>query len=157
MTCHHLDLGGGNFAVVCTRGRRRRAPCSACGIREHERLCDFPLRGKKAGRTCSIRLCAKCAVTVSGLDYCPAHARHLPVENSAPMPPQTCLPLPEPRPPGPLRARIFDHLGDEPEYPRFSRVAREMRAGELWLWPMPKLGEPAPLSGEITEPRRPAR
>lgn len=62
--------------IVCRRGRQRRsAPCSAPNCSEpHTRLCDFPLRGSKAGRTCDAKICdghATCAGP--GKDYCPPH------------------------------------------------------------------------------------
>jgi len=75
MTCTRTDLGNGGFVVTCTRGRRRRPACDVCGVHEHTLLCDFALRGAKAGKTCSRRLCAKCAVRVGELDLCPAHAK----------------------------------------------------------------------------------
>lgn len=59
---------------------------------------------------------------------------------------------PEPR-------RTFDHLdGSEPESPRFSAVARQMRRGYLrpgcegptaWWQTMPERDEPKAVSGEI--------
>jgi len=69
-----VDLPGGGYAIVCTRGRRP-ITCSVCGKRG-DKLCDFPLTGVKAGKTCDRGLCQKCAVHVEpDIDYCPAHAR----------------------------------------------------------------------------------
>jgi hypothetical protein len=75
MTCTPVDLGNGIRAIVCSRGRRSRAPCSACSAREHELLCDHPLAGKQTGRTCSAKLCRRCATSVDGRDLCPPHAK----------------------------------------------------------------------------------
>lgn len=75
MTCKPIRLGG-ITAIVCSRGRAPRpAPCSVpnCG-KPHTRLCDFPLVGRKAGRTCSRKLCESCShPQPGGLDFCPAH------------------------------------------------------------------------------------
>ncbi|HZJ67654.1 MAG TPA: hypothetical protein VFD36_29325 [Kofleriaceae bacterium] len=52
-------------------------PCAFCGTL-CESLCDFPLRGKKAGRTCSKRICDKCKRTVGkDLDLCPIHDKYV--------------------------------------------------------------------------------
>lgn len=80
MGCEHVPLPGGGHAIACSRGRRRR-PCSVCKTRPHTKLCDFPLKGKKAGKTCSAPLCDACSVRqgndLSGdtIDFCPAHDR----------------------------------------------------------------------------------
>lgn len=78
MTCRTVDLGNGYTAIVCDRGRKP-AKCTACKERPHSRLCDFPLTGDKAGKTCSVRLCDRCAVRAvrdgKEVDYCPPHAR----------------------------------------------------------------------------------
>lgn len=72
--------------IVCRRGpRRRAAPCSVPGCSaSHERLCDFPLKGKKAGQTCDAKLCLEHATRV-GLDrdYCPPHAKLAKRESSS--------------------------------------------------------------------------
>jgi hypothetical protein len=74
--CNHVILPGGAHAIICGRGSRPR-PCSVCG-RPHSKLCDFPLRGAKAGKTCDRTLCDQCAVHQEpDLDYCPAHAKLL--------------------------------------------------------------------------------
>jgi hypothetical protein len=73
MTCRTFDLGNGVTGIACTRERRKR--CKECGA-TGDRLCDYPLRGKAAGRTCDVRLCSRCAVVVGpDRDYCPPHAR----------------------------------------------------------------------------------
>jgi hypothetical protein len=74
MTCKAIPISGG-VVIVCSRGRARRAPCSACRDREHELLCDYPLAGARAGQTCSAKLCRRCATQVDGLDLCPPHAK----------------------------------------------------------------------------------
>ena len=69
MPCHSIPGVG----IVCTRERRRR--CTECGGR-CEVLCDWKLRGKKAGRTCNRGLCLRCAANPAPDKHlCPAHAR----------------------------------------------------------------------------------
>lgn len=73
MRCERRDLGNGDFVITC---RQRRAACSSCAHREHDVLCDAPLIGKRAGKTCSRKLCRGCAIAAGpGLDYCMPHAR----------------------------------------------------------------------------------
>ena len=63
--------------IVCRRGQRRAAPCSQCST-PHTKLCDFPLTGPKAGKTCDAKLCdAHAVATGNGLDHCPPHARYV--------------------------------------------------------------------------------
>ncbi len=59
----------GGFAIVCSRGRRRKpARCSECSA-EAPFLCDGPAPG---GRTCDRPLCLRHATRVSaGRDLCP--------------------------------------------------------------------------------------
>lgn len=85
MTCTPIDLGNGNYAIVCSRGSKPRALCSACKHRTHELLCDHPLAGKLVGRTCSAKLCRKCAATVDGKDLCPPHARAHAAQGALPL------------------------------------------------------------------------
>lgn len=78
MKCDVLDLGGGATAIVCSRGHRRPKPCVQCG-KPSTKLCDFPLKGKKAGATCSRPICDACARNMGAsdkdtIDYCPTHA-----------------------------------------------------------------------------------
>jgi len=77
MECTRIVIPGG-VAIICSRGGRRRY-CVVCG-RLAGFLCDFPLAGKKNGRTCSRPLCERCkrsqAPALSpgdSLDYCPTH------------------------------------------------------------------------------------
>jgi hypothetical protein len=75
MPCNMIDFGDGTTAIVCTRGRRQK-PCRWCG-RPHTKLCDFPLSGAKAGKTCDAPMCDRCATSVGpNLDYCPPHTRY---------------------------------------------------------------------------------
>jgi hypothetical protein len=91
MTCRTIDVGNGHYAIVCDRGRKP-AKCTACKQRPHALLCDFPLAGEKAGKTCDVRLCRQCAVHVGpDVDLCPPHARIVmpptdPNEFGGPMP-----------------------------------------------------------------------
>lgn len=73
MTCTPINLGNGVTAIVCTRGERRHR-CKECGSNATAQ-CDYPLRGRATGRTCSIYLCARCKVVSGELDYCRVHAR----------------------------------------------------------------------------------
>jgi len=71
-------VDGRIIGVVHQRGRRRQRLCG-CGV-EAEFLCDFPLRGAKAGMTCSALLCSSCAsvvrvTTMGPIHYCAAHIR----------------------------------------------------------------------------------
>lgn len=73
MPCQPISGPGGMTGFICSRGPRAK-PCCICG-KPSSRLCDFPLRGAKAGRTCDRPLCAGCAVHVGpDRDLCPAHA-----------------------------------------------------------------------------------
>lgn len=75
MGCKTIDLGGGNFAITCTRGRRPNL-CQVCKLRPLDVLCDYPLRGAKAGKTCDRKLCRACATNVgANKDLCPPHAK----------------------------------------------------------------------------------
>lgn len=74
MSCERIDLPDG-FIITCTRGRRAPALCSECKWRPATLLCDYELRGAKAGATCSRKLCSTCRAKRGELDLCPAHAR----------------------------------------------------------------------------------
>jgi len=81
MPCRPIEVDGEVVGIVCGRGRPRRL-CK-CG-RNSTKLCDYPLRGRRAGQTCDRPLCEKCATKVGThvdgahkgdtLDYCRAHA-----------------------------------------------------------------------------------
>ncbi|MDB4956566.1 MAG: hypothetical protein JWO36_4135 [Myxococcales bacterium] len=75
MGCNRVDLGNGDFVITCSRGRAR-PQCEVCKQRPHEVLCDFPLTGAKAGKTCDRKLCRACAKHVgANADLCPPHAK----------------------------------------------------------------------------------
>ena len=59
---------------MCGRSERPK-PCCICG-RAGGKLCDYPLRGEKEGKTCDRSLCARCAVHSAShdIDLCPSHA-----------------------------------------------------------------------------------
>lgn len=74
MTCRFIELAPGSHLVICSRGVHVRR-CRTCGA-PSTKLCDFPLRGEKAGQTCDVPLCDRCAVSQGvNRDYCPPHAR----------------------------------------------------------------------------------
>lgn len=75
MPCEKTDLGGGNFAITCSRGQRTPAcKTPGCGGRG-QFLCDYPLEGKRAGKTCDRPMCDRCRVSMGpGRDYCASHA-----------------------------------------------------------------------------------
>lgn len=73
MGCRTINIPGG-FGIVCSRGAVPK--CGSCRQYTHTKLCDYPLIGEMQGRTCDMRLCERCAVSVGpNKDYCPAHAR----------------------------------------------------------------------------------
>jgi hypothetical protein len=64
---------------LCNRGLGRGHSCKECG-RRATRQCEYPLRGARAGHTCSAYLCDRCAIPCTGVDgdtvrYCPTHDR----------------------------------------------------------------------------------
>ncbi len=74
MTCRKVDLGNGAWIISCTRGEQR-ARCKVCrgsaGL-----LCDWKLKGPKAGKTCDAPLCERCAQSPAPDKHlCPAHWR----------------------------------------------------------------------------------
>ncbi|MBA2718952.1 MAG: hypothetical protein H0U52_06895 [Chloroflexi bacterium] len=76
MGCERIDLPDGGTAILCSRGAKSRAKCQFCGLVVHTKLCDFPLLGKKAGKTCSKKMCDRCAAKVGDdRDLCPPHAK----------------------------------------------------------------------------------
>jgi hypothetical protein len=86
MGCEFINHGGGATAIICSRGQRV-AVCSVCKARKSSKLCDYPLRGRKAGKTCDAKLCERCAQQQAQqapfpgsrvgdtIDLCPAHAK----------------------------------------------------------------------------------
>jgi hypothetical protein len=74
MKCDTIDLGQGQFAIVCTRGRRHN--CEFCS-RYATKQCDFPILKDGKQTTCSKFICDRCAVAQSpGIDFCGPHDRN---------------------------------------------------------------------------------
>ena len=76
MGCKRFTDPDGAVVFMCTRGRGQQAAtrCS-CG-RVAEYLCDFPLRGEKAGRTCDKPICSDHAKLIKhNTHYCPDHQK----------------------------------------------------------------------------------
>jgi uncharacterized protein YhfF len=81
VTCETIH-GNGITIIACNRSKRRPA-CKFCGrAQSATKLCDYPLRGTKSGKTCSANMCDACAVkqpvtALAGdtIDFCPPHAR----------------------------------------------------------------------------------
>jgi hypothetical protein len=60
---------------VCGRQRPESCESPDCG-QTSVATCDYPLRGKKAGKNCGKRLCARCRIRQApGVDFCEAHDR----------------------------------------------------------------------------------
>jgi hypothetical protein len=76
MPCRTIVDGHGGFAIVCSRGQRA-ASCEEPGcMAPGTQLCDYPLTGEKAGKTCDRRICRRHANHVGhDRDVCPAHAK----------------------------------------------------------------------------------
>lgn len=73
--CEEKELGPGIALITCRRGGRR-LPCQVPGCTNpHVALCDFPLAGPKAGRTCDRRMCEAHRTRVGrDQDHCAVHA-----------------------------------------------------------------------------------
>jgi len=73
MPCKTIVMGDGVHVIACSRGgTQKRCQCG----RAATKLCDYPLRGRKKGKTCDAPLCDTCAVSVGpDRDYCRPHAR----------------------------------------------------------------------------------
>ena len=69
MPCIRVPSG-----FICTRGiRRLKCQIDGCSA-EHVALCDFPLQGLKAGKTCDRRMCEGHRAKVGpDRDLCPVH------------------------------------------------------------------------------------
>lgn len=87
MPCSTRALPDGGYAIICSRGSNPQRTCVVCHRGERSaliRLCDYPLRGEKAGQTCDRPICAAHAYRVGpDTDLCPAHARLM---HSEPLP-----------------------------------------------------------------------
>jgi len=72
MYCDRIPIAGG--VAIVSRGGRRPA-CEVVGCRGRADFqCDYPLKGKKAGKTCDRHLCERCRISQGGdRDYCPQH------------------------------------------------------------------------------------
>ncbi len=82
---------GKTTGFVCTRTRMKT--CSVCGKRPEEKLCDFPVLGKRKSKTCDKGLCGVCATEIDPrrlpqqfiehvqkhdtFDVCPVHMRFI--------------------------------------------------------------------------------
>jgi hypothetical protein len=78
MACRTTDLGGGIFAVTCTRGPRGQlASCAAPGCRRPcVALCDWPVTKDGKTGTCSAQCCDTHRKRVSkNEDWCLPHAK----------------------------------------------------------------------------------
>lgn len=85
MPCDHFRIpqpdGGVATGILCSRGRRRKAPkCRGCG-KPSTKQCDWVMeKGRRLGLTCDAYVCDDCALEVAKLidgdtvDYCPKHA-----------------------------------------------------------------------------------
>lgn len=90
--CTPINLGGGVTGFVCGGRGAAAKPCSELGCGAPSvALCDYPLAGKKTGKTCSKPVCEKhrrqqgaatprpgLSVATIGedtIDYCPTHDR----------------------------------------------------------------------------------
>ena len=102
--CRHVELPGGGFAIVCGRGTRQKR-CTHCG-RPSDKLCDFPLSGKLAGKTCDRPICQKCAMHVDpDLDYCRPHAEMIERDGMPAAEKQAAMPKPVFGDPGWIKAK----------------------------------------------------
>jgi len=77
MACDPIvNASGQVIGFACSRTSSRRR--CACGGNA-DKLCDYPLQGRKAEQTCDRPICKRCAVSrrVGGdiVDYCQTHAR----------------------------------------------------------------------------------
>ena len=73
MPCDVIKSPEGLTVIACHRGPRRVCAEPDC-IYTATKLCDFPLTGAKAGKTCDRRLCERHAhETEPGRDLCPIH------------------------------------------------------------------------------------
>lgn len=78
MGCEYFRVGDATV-IVCSRGQRKKR-CSIQGCTSHAAFeCDYPLSGRKAGKTCDRSLCREHASqqsktsTGATVDYCPTH------------------------------------------------------------------------------------
>jgi len=76
MTCRKAQIGD-STVIMCSRGKSTATRCSVTGCQNAATyLCDYPLAGDKAGKTCDRPVCNVHRHIVSPkVDYCPPHAR----------------------------------------------------------------------------------
>lgn len=75
MPCKPIIADGKVIGIACSRGTRKKK-CVECQHFGATRLCDWKLKGKKAGQTCDRSLCDKCSSQPApDKDLCGAHAR----------------------------------------------------------------------------------
>ena len=82
MACRHTKIPvatehGIEYAHAIVCGRRTPVQrCVVCGTQYDMKLCDFPLRRDKTGKTCDRPVCGTHAHHVEpDTDLCPTHAR----------------------------------------------------------------------------------
>ena len=78
MPCNRVDMGNGNYAIVCSRGHRKPKKCAYCD-RDGTQLCDHRMGpvvfGQPAPATCDTPMCRLHAHHVEpDTDLCRAHA-----------------------------------------------------------------------------------
>lgn len=82
-----FDTPRGKTSGIICGPRRRMAPCTYCP-KAHTHLCDYPtipIRQGGAAGPCDRKLCADHRTPgEAGLDYCPEHAKLLPVPDLSP-------------------------------------------------------------------------
>lgn len=119
--CERVDLGNGNFAMVCG-GHRRVAKCEFCRARPHTRLCDMEMLD---GKTCDARMCDSCATPGAGdLDHCPTHSGKQVAAVKSP-------------PRFPASAQQLKNDGWRPQYSRSCKLCHN--ALEFWITPAGRL------------------
>lgn len=74
MSCRIITSGDVTI-IACGRGRQERRRCDTPGCSGRAvALCDWPLSGPKAGKTCSRAMCAQCRRPQEPeVDYCRTH------------------------------------------------------------------------------------
>jgi hypothetical protein len=74
--CDKVDMGNGDFAIICGGRHKRQPPCITCG-HPSSKLCDFPVVVNGKPRTCDKPICSRCAVSKGpDVDWCQPHERN---------------------------------------------------------------------------------
>jgi hypothetical protein len=69
-----VEIDGKVMSGFACGSRSRAKPCK-CG-RKSTKLCDHPLTGKLAGKTCDAPLCDHCSTSAGpDRDLCPVHVK----------------------------------------------------------------------------------